>query len=90
MRRKIGIIALGLFSSGPLSAQPATSSAEALSIALRATGNEGSETIRIQSIESSLFRNGFVDWSFELRDGETLYDVGVNSDGTFKLSLIHI
>ncbi|MEO9517775.1 MAG: hypothetical protein ABJH45_15450 [Paracoccaceae bacterium] len=85
MRRKFLVIALGFFSSSPLSAQPATSSAEALSIALRVTGNEGSETIRIQSIESSLFRNGFVDWDFELRDGETLYDVSVNADGTFKI-----
>lgn len=85
MRRLTAVIASTVFFSSPLAAGNITSSAEALSIALRETGNAESETLRIQSIDSSLFKNGFVDWEFVLRDGATLYDVEVAADGSFKV-----
>lgn len=62
-----------------------TSSTQALTIALEAASLSESDTVRLQSMESSLFRNGFQDWTFVLRDGATVHDVDVAQNGDAKV-----
>ncbi len=82
MRRLSTVIISGIFLGSPVMAGNITTSTEALSLALSETNLVESDTARVQSIDSALFRNGSVDWNFVLRDGATVYDVEVKQDGS--------
>lgn len=66
-------------------AQDVTTSAEALTIALTQAGLDLSDEIKIESMEAVRFRNGHMEWSFELRDGENVHDVTVEQNRDQKV-----
>ena len=69
-------------------AEDVATSTQALTLALEAAELTQSETIRIQSIESTLFRSGLKDWDFDIRQGPDVFEIKVAQDGATTVKVV--